>query len=53
MSLAEGEAHFDADKSLFVVNIEAQLIQLRLCVALLMTDQREANTKRKNPRHKG
>ena len=29
MSLAEGEAHFDADKSLVIVNIEAQLIQLQ------------------------
>jgi len=29
MSLAEGEANFDADKSLVVVNIEAQLIQLQ------------------------
>jgi len=29
MSIAEGEAHFDADKSLVVVNIEAQLIQLQ------------------------
>ena len=29
MSLAEGEAHFDAEKSLIVVNIEAQLIQLQ------------------------
>lgn len=29
MSLAEGEAHFDADKSLVVVSIEAQLIQLQ------------------------
>jgi hypothetical protein len=29
MSLAEGEANFDADKSLVVVNIEAQLIHLQ------------------------
>ena len=29
MSLAEGESNFDADKSLVVVNLEAQLIQLQ------------------------